>query len=218
MKLYVFDFHGTLTKGYELEYNFYTALLKNKNLSIKAELLLKFIGMYVNKKKDSVNDVFDILEECLNLPNIKNEDINNAIKISAEKFSLNKNIEEVFEKIEEKFVLTRGIEDIIKEALKKYNVPVYGNKLQCNNKWKINREIITPEDKLKKLKEILEIKYKGKNITKVVLGNGNADIEILKFADIPVATFNATNQIKKIVKDRQGIILKKNKFYELLNV
>ncbi|MFN3527588.1 MAG: haloacid dehalogenase-like hydrolase [Candidatus Altarchaeaceae archaeon] len=218
MNVYVFDFHETLTEGYELEYNFYKALLKNKNLSIKAELLLKLIGMYINKKKDSVNDVFDILEECLNLQNVSNEDVENAIKISTEKFSLNKELEEIFEKINEKFILTRGIENIIKEALKKYNIEVYGNKLYYEGKWKVNREIMSPEDKLKKLKEILNEKYKGKNIKTIVLGNGNADIEILKFADVPVATYNATKKIKNIVKKRNGIILKKNNFYELLNV
>lgn len=223
MDVYVLDFHGTLTKGYELEYSFYNKILRNKDLRIRGELFLKLIKMKIKKETSSVDNVYDIMEECLNASYISDEDVVQAIKSSAKKFSLNEDVEKFLKSSCEKFIITRGVEDIIKEALQKYKIDVYGNRLyKKNGKWYIERKIIKPEDKLIKLKEILRKykgeKYKDENITTVVLGNGKADIEILKFADIPVATFNAIGSIKKLVKERNGIMLKKGNFHEILNL
>lgn len=215
-KTYIIDFHGTIVKGYDLEYKFYKEIFANKKAKIKADLFLRLVDMYIHKKRDDLNEIYNIFEGCLNSLNLKEYEVEEYMKKSTSKFSISDDVAYTLKNLENKVIISRGIENLIKFALKEYEISVYGNLLEkTKNKWKIRRDIITADDKLRKLKEICNKDECGKL---VVLGNGKSDIEILKYADIPVVTYNAPKQIKKIVKERDGVILKKGKFYELLNL
>ncbi len=216
MKTYIIDFHGTLVKGYDLEYKFYQEIFANKSVKIKAELFLRLADMYIHKKKDDLSEIYNVFEDCLNTLNLKEDEVEKCMNKSAGKFSVPEDVAHTLKNLENKIIISRGIENLIKIALKDYEISVYGNLLEkAENTWKIRRDIITAGDKLKKLNEICKKEDCGKLI---VLGNGNSDIEILKYADVPVVTYDAPKQIKKIVMEKNGLILKKGKFYEMLNL
>ncbi|PKP60833.1 MAG: hypothetical protein CVT88_01765 [Candidatus Altiarchaeales archaeon HGW-Altiarchaeales-1] len=215
-KTYIIDFHGTIVKGYDLEYKFYQEIFANKGLKIKAELFLRLADMYIHKKKDDLSEIYNVFEDCLNTLNLKEAEIEKCMKKSSDKFSVPEDVAQTLKNLENKIIISRGIENLIKIALKDYEINVYGNLLErSKNRWKIRRDIMTANDKLMKLKEICNREDCGKLI---VLGNGNSDVEILKYADVPVVTYNAPKQIKKIVMEKNGMILKKGKFYEMLDL
>jgi len=176
---------------------------------------LRLADMYIHKKRDDLNEIYNIFEECLNTLNLREAEIEKCMKRSAGKFSVPEDVDYTLKNLENKIIISRGIENLIKTALKDYEINVYGNLLERGNGWKIRRDIITAGDKLKKLKEICDRKECGKLI---VLGNGKSDIEILAYADVPVVTYNAPKQIRKIVMEKNGLILKKGKFYEMLDL
>ncbi|OQX22330.1 MAG: hypothetical protein BWK75_00985 [Candidatus Altiarchaeales archaeon A3] len=216
MKTYIIDFHGTIVKGYDLEYKFYQEIFANKSVKIKAELFLRLADMYIHKKKDDLSEIYNVFEDCLNALNLKEDEVEKCMNKSAGKFSVPEDVSYTLKNLENKIIISRGIENLIKIALKDYDINVYGNLLErSKNRWKIRRDIMTANDKLMKLKEICKKENCGKLI---VLGNGNSDIEILKYADVPVVTSNAPKQIKKLVIEKNGLILKKGKFYEMLDL
>ncbi|MDI6730721.1 MAG: HAD hydrolase family protein [Candidatus Altarchaeum sp.] len=215
MKTYIIDFHGTLVKDYDMEYKFYQEIFANKSVKIKAELFLRLVGMYIHKKKDDLSEIYNVFEDCLNTLNLKEDEVEKCMNNSAGKFSVPEDVDHTLKNLENKIIISRGIENLIKIALKDYKISIYGNLLERVNSWKIRRDIMKASDKLKKLKEICKKEDLGKLI---VLGNGNSDIEILKYADVPVVTYNAPKQIKKMVMEKNGLILKKGKFDKMLDL
>jgi len=216
MNTYILDFHGTIVKGYDLEYKFYQEIFADKSIKLKAELFLQLVDMYIHKKRDNISKIYNIFEDCLNTLNLKEDEVEKCIDNAAGNFSIPEDIALTLKKAENKIIISRGIENLIKSALKDYETDVYANLLKISEgKWKIKRDIMTANDKLLKLKEICK---KGNCGKLIVLGNGNSDVEILKYADVPVVTYNAPKQIKKLVMERNGVVLKKGKFYEILNI
>jgi len=193
-KTYIIDFHGTIVKGYELEYKFYKQIFSDKNIKIKADLFLRMAEMFIYKKRDNLQEIYDIFEECLNTLNLDEKTVEDCIKKATENFSISDDVDYTLRNLKNKIIISRGIENLMKSALRDYNIEIYGNLIKREKQWKIERNIMSAEDKLKKLKEICQSRECG---TLVVLGNGKSDIEILKYADIPVVTYNAPKQIKK---------------------
>lgn len=226
-KTYIIDFHGTVAKGYDIEYKFYQEIFTDKSAKIKAELFLRLVDMYIHKKRDNLSEIYNIFEGCLNSLNLNKDVVEKCMKKATDKFSVPEDVDRTLKNLEGKIILSRGIENLINLALKDYKIKVYGNLLEKDNSgdesnegnksgtWKIRRDIMTANDKLMKLKEICKKEECGKLI---VLGNGNSDIEILKYADVSVVTYNASKSIKKLAIERNWLILKKGKFYEMLNL
>lgn len=217
-KIFVMDFHGTIVRGYHFEFCFFHQMFKEQNSGKKLDLLVKLVKMYSKKKKEDVQAIYDLMEMCLNSLDLKEDDvqryISNISKSSIISQGISKDVSLTLRNLKNAYVVSRGIENIIKKVLGDYDLKIFGNELIYDGKWRISRNIITADDKLRKMNQILSECGECRAFT---VGNDKNDIKILS-EGFPIASYSAEKYIKNFVTSHNGLVLKKGKFSELLKL
>lgn len=218
-KIFVMDFHGTIVRGYDFEFSFFSQMFIEQDSRKKLDMFLKLLKMYSKKKKDDIQAIYDVMEMCLNSLDLKEDEVNHYIDNIQNKScvlyrGIPKDVDLALRNLKNVYVVTRGVENIIKKVLEDYNLKIYGNELYYDGKWKIRRNIISAEDKLFRMNRI----FRESGECKVfVVGNDRNDIKILE-AGFPIGAYSAERHIKDFVESRHGLILKKGNFDELLRL
>jgi len=193
-------------------------MFKDQDADKKLYLLRQLAEMYLKKKNGNISAIYDILETCLNSFNLKEDDVQRYIDNTYKSCNINHkipiDISSTLRNLKNVYVISRGIENIIKKILMDYNLKVFGNELIYDGKWKISRNIITADDKFHKMNQILSEYREYKVFT---VGNDKNDIKILS-EGFPIASYCAEKYIKNFVASRNGIVLKKGNFNELLKL